>query len=102
MEFKPEEWAETTRSIIASSGDQAELTAIVTKASESVSELFKSYKNSSEENERLKEENEKLKRYNMDLFERVTAQVLPSDEESKDTKSKAETITIADLFKEEK
>lgn len=102
MEFKPEEWAETTRSIIASSGDQAELTAIVTKASESVSELFKSYKTSSEENEKLKEENEKLKRYNMDLFERVTAQVLPESTQEQSNKSRAETITTKDLFKEEK
>lgn len=102
MEFKPEEWAETTRSIIAAAGDQAELSAIVTEASDSVSELFKSYKETSSINERLQKENEKLKRYNMNLMERLTAQVWPETTKENDKKSIAETITIKDLFKEEK
>lgn len=101
MEFTPENWAEMTRNIIAASSDQGELTATVTKASESVSELFKEYTSTKENAEKLQVENERLKKYNMDLFERVTSQEFPK-EDKQDTKSKAETITTADLFKEEK
>lgn len=103
MSFELEKWNELTRNIIANSTDQAQLTALVTQASDSVSELFVSYTETAKQNEELVEENEKLKKYNLDLFMRVSDDTMNrarGNESEKPSENRAETITIKKLFEE--
>lgn len=100
MDFSIEDWNEATRNIIANASDQGQLTSLLTQASDKVTQLFASYKDTDDKNKQLQDENEKLKAYNMELFMQISAQNREKvgGNEVEANKSKAETITVADLF----
>lgn len=100
MAMTAEEWNELTRDMVAAVGDQSVLTALATKATDEYVGMLATHENTSKENEALKAENEKLRKANLDLFLRVGEQAKPQTETSA-TKSRGETITIDDLFKED-
>lgn len=101
MPFSIEDWNNSTREIIGSASDLGQMTALMTQATEKVSELFVSFQEADKERVQLKEENEKLKAYNMDLFMKVSEQTRDRVDpiEQTTSKSKAEAITVSDLFK---
>lgn len=101
MAFDMTQWQEHATKIVAAQADQAALTALVVQAGENYGELFATQTETAKQNETLKAENEALRRANMDLFLRIgqdTAQRAQPGSTPQE-KSRAETITIADLFK---
>lgn len=93
-----EDWQKMTRDIVAASGDQAALTALVTQANDAMSEAMNDFASADNERNQLREENESLRKANMNFFLRLTEQ----NETSKQPEAKPEEITIADLFKEDR
>ena len=81
------------------------LTSLVTQASDEYTGLFATNTTLSTENEQLKQENTRLKEANLELFLRVGQQNIDKtggSGQSTEQKTKAETITVEDLFKEVK
>lgn len=101
--MKPEQFTELTRSIVEANGDQGKITALLTQLQDGYSKLFATHASVTDTNEKLSGENDRLKEYNMNLFLQLGQQVTDTNKSSseREEKSRAETITCDDLFKEE-
>ena len=100
MPYTIEQWNDHMQKVIGAMNDQATLTSLVTQASDEYTGLF-----ATNENEQLKQENTRLKEANLELFLRVGQQNIDKtggSGQSTEQKTKAETITVEDLFKEVK
>lgn len=102
-----EQWNDLTRNIIGAGADQAVLTGILSTATQDYGELFADHASLKDRLEQIEKDNEALRQANMSLFMQVTESKKQefggSTENNKENKtSRAETITIEDLFKEEK
>jgi len=105
MPYTIEQWNEHMQKVIGAMNDQATLTSLVTQASDEYTGLFATNTTLSTENEQLKQENTRLKEANLELFLRVGQQNIEKtggSGQSAEQKTKAETITVEDLFKEVK
>lgn len=105
MPYTIEQWNDHMQKVIGAMNDQATLTSLVTQASDEYTGLFATNTTLSTENEQLKQENTRLKEANLELFLRVGQQNLDKtggSSQSTEQKTKAETITVEDLFKEVK
>lgn len=96
------EWNDLTRNIVANAGDQSQLTALLTQATDAFSEQLTKAETASGEAEKLKEDNEALRKANMDFFLRIGEQKKETHKQDNDkgSPSDAESITFEDLFKE--
>lgn len=102
--MQPEQFTELSKGIVEAGGDQGKLTALLTQLQDGYAKLFATHTSVTENNDKLVKENGELKQYNMDLFLRLGAETTPTMKETKqeqDTKTRAETIKVADLFKKE-
>ena len=102
--MSPEAFQDLTRQIIGANGDQGAITALLTQAQDGFSGLFATHAKIDEEVKTLREENEKLKQYNLELFMQRGQNVIEQqqkDQLPKEGKSRAETITVQDLFRKE-
>lgn len=103
--MQPEQFTDITRQIIAANGDQGAITALLTQLQDGYSALFATHADVSKNNQALTNENEKLKEYNLELFMSRGQKVIEETGKDKEVKStekeRAETITVADLFKKE-
>lgn len=99
------EWNDLTRNILANAGDQSQLTALLTQATDGFSEQLTKAETATAEAETLKADNESLRKANMDFFLRLGEQKKQELGKESDGSSasgdRAETITFEDLFKEE-
>jgi hypothetical protein len=105
MPYTIEQWNDHMQKVIGAMNDQATLTSLVTQASDEYTGLFATNTTLSTENEQLKQENTRLKEANLELFLRVGQQNIDKtggSGRSTEQKTKAETITVEDLFKEVK
>ena len=105
MPYTIEQWNDHMQKVIGAMNDQATLTSLVTQASDEYTGLFATNTTLSTENEQLKQENTRLKEANLELFLRVGQQnndKTGGSVQSTEQKTKAETITVEDLFKEVK
>ena len=105
MPYTIEQWNDHMQKVIGAMNDQATLTSLVTQASDEYTGLFATNTTLSTENEQLKQENTRLKEANLELFLRVGQQNLDKtggSGQSTEQETKAETITVEDLFKEVK
>lgn len=87
--------------------DQGALTSLLAKIETAFTDLFATHASVTEENKKLTEENTQLKSYNWELFQQRGQQITNNNQTKSDPKAdkareRAETITIDDLFKEEK
>ena len=105
MAMSLEDWNKLAQSIVENRGDQAQITTLVTQATEAYAGAFGEAAQATSDNERLTQENSNLVKANMQLFLERGASLTagPSAEPTKPKESsRAETITISDLFKKEK
>lgn len=93
------QWNELTRNIIANAGDQAALTGILSEATVNYEELLVSHTDKDKVSTKLQEENEGLRKANLDLFLRFSESKDKETKNDDSEKSRAESITIDDLFK---
>lgn len=96
-----DQWCERIKPAIDNSGDSATVVSVLTDAREQYRELYSENVAKSDEIKKLTEENDRLKETNKELFLRIGQQMQEKPVEQTD-KSSAETITVADLFKEDK
>lgn len=101
--MKPDAFQDISRQIIAANGDQGQITALLTQLQDGYTNLFATHTETSKNNEVLSQENTKLKEYNLELFMRQGQRMKEETQTGKTPeKTRAETITTADLFKEGK
>lgn len=99
----PSEFTQLAQEVAEAGGDQGVVTAALSKMTDAFSGMFATSKELTDKNTELMEANKKLQQYNMELFlqhgQHVREIAGSTSEEAKE-KSRAETITIDDLFKE--
>ena len=99
-----DEWNELTRKIVSQQEDQAQLSTLLTEATQTYSELLATHTKVSEDNNRLTQDNENLRKANMEVFQMMgerASERVPSGGEPVKPDDRANTIKIDDLFKEE-
>lgn len=96
-----EQWNELSAKILESK-EQADISELLVQATDSYSEMFATHAKAVEENKRLEDSNEKLRKVNMKYMLRIGDDVASGSPHFERQKSRAETITFEDLFKEEK
>lgn len=101
--MQPEDFLDLTKQIVDANGDQGKITSLLTIVQDGYNNLFVSHTEATKNNETLKNENKKLKEYNMELFMERGQLVKPESTDNKEqsSKTRAETITFDDLFKED-
>lgn len=101
-----EEWNKIFEDVLTTPEDQARLISGITRARDEYVSGYGELELAKSERDRLKTENDSLKQANMDLFLRIGKQVEETskseDDSTENEKTRAEKITIEDLFKEEK
>lgn len=101
--MEPINFMEISKQIIEANGEQGKITSLLTQLQEGYETLYSEHAQLTEQKQLLEKENGELKQYNFDLFMKRGTQVNETkqqDDKSSEQK-RAETITTADLFKEE-
>lgn len=98
-----EQWCERIKPAIEQAGDSATVIAVLTDAREQYRDLCAEKSAADEKITTLTQENERLKDTNRELFLRIGQQMQTTTAagQAQTAESRAETITTADLFKEE-
>lgn len=101
--MEPTNFMDISKQIIEANGDQGKVTSLLTQLQEGYEKLYAEHAKLTEQTQLLEKENGDLKQYNFDLFMKRGTQVnetKPQDDKTSE-QQRAETITTADLFKEE-
>lgn len=97
-----EDWCEKIKPAIENAGDPATVVSVLTDARDMYRDLYGEYTAMSETADNLRAENERLTNTNRELFLRIGQQSQEQiDREHVDGRSRAETITVEELFKED-
>lgn len=111
--MQPDTFTDLTQQIVDAGDDQGKVVKLLTQIREGYSNLFATHANVLNERDQLQEKNQKLKQDNYDLFMDRGAFLQQQAQMSiqggantvppkSDARQRAETITIDDLFKEDK
>ena len=100
MAITYEEWIELIKPAIENSGDSATVVSVLTDARDQYRELFAEKVAADEKAAALVEENKRLTDTNRELFLRIGQQMTVPETKVGET-TRAETITVDDLFKED-
>lgn len=97
-----EQWCERIKPAIEQAGDAATVVSVMTDAREQYRDLFAEKTAADDKIKELTAENERLTQTNRELFLRIGQQMQePISSGQQKPGNRAETITTADLFKEE-
>lgn len=105
MAMLVEEWNELVRKAVESPDDSATVVSVLTQARDEYIGTYSEFVKAEKERDDALQEIDRLRKTNMDLFLRIgqaTAEETGNLTNERNTqKSRAETITVEDLFKKE-